>query len=119
LSADPVKFAYNDVKFANVMGMSDNIDRHLPKSDEFGLNTVAVFVAPEVKISAPDDASGFYSLNDEGGHFLYWAANSSAYYLYLEKLKDEKRNTNGGHNADDKSGQMAEKLRKEKNPKVE
>ena len=55
-----------------------------------------------------------YSLNHEAGHFLYWAANSSAYFLYMQKVKAENRSLNGGHNKDDLGGQKAEELGKSK-----
>jgi RHS repeat-associated protein len=68
---------------------------------------MTVEIDQNVLISQPDLRTGQYNLNHEAGHFLYIVENSEKYYQYLKKLKDEKRDYNGGHNDDDESGDMA------------
>jgi RHS repeat-associated protein len=113
-SLDAENYGQNVIDFFSSMSMKDKIQHKLPNSEEFGPSTVAIFINPNVLISAPDPETGQYSLNHEAGHFLYWAANSSAYYLYTKKLEADKRSLNGGHNKDDLGGQKAEELGKSK-----
>jgi hypothetical protein len=94
-----VNFFYSDI--------GDGKEWHLPDSEEFGTNKVTIFINPNVLIDQPDPQTGQYSLNHEAGHFVYWAANSTAYYLYIRKADSEGRDLNGGHTEDNPSGKKA------------
>lgn len=94
-----VNFYHSDI--------GDGKEYHLPNSDEFGTNKVTVFINPNVLIDQPDPQSGQYSLNHEAGHFVYWAANSTSYYIFIIKIREEGRDYKGGHTEDNPSGKKA------------
>lgn len=113
--ADEWNYGMNQISYVEYQ--DGNKIKYLPTSKEFGLNKVVAFINPNTLIDRPDPATGQYSLNHEAGHFLYWAANSTAYILYRLQLIKEKQDNEGGHRKDDLSGQSAEKYGKQKDLK--
>jgi hypothetical protein len=92
---------------------SDGIVR--PSSQEFGLNTITVTVELD-----KEDREFFQInfnqniINHEAGHFAYIVEFTKKYSDYLNKLKVDGRDINGGHNSDDESGKQAESFGKMK-----
>ena len=58
-------------------------------------------------------------LRHETGHFIYMVENTAEYKKYLDGLKRDNRDPNGGHNHDDKSGKKAVEYGKQKDIKNE
>jgi hypothetical protein len=73
----------------------------------YGKPAISVAIDQDVNISTKDPSSGQYSLNHEAGHFIYIVQNPRKYFEYLNKLKKERIDFNGGHNDDDESGNKA------------
>jgi RHS repeat-associated protein len=77
-----------------------------PKSREFGLNKITVFIEiDDVDRAAFSEWKEENIENHEAGHFEYMSKNSEEYDNYLGGLG--KRSLNGGHNSDDESGKKA------------
>jgi RHS repeat-associated protein len=69
----------------------------------YGKPAIAVEIDQNVQLSVKDIVTGQFSLNHEGGHFVYIVQNLSKYYMYWKTKVD----LNGGHNEDDESGKKA------------
>ena len=94
----------NNVDILKVNNDQTMISNYIPTSEEFGDNNVAIFIDPKVRLFTQDPETGQFSLNHEGGHFLYWTKFTSLYNSYLNSLTNGKFDLKGGHNPDDKSG---------------
>ncbi|OYU93136.1 MAG: hypothetical protein CFE21_21695 [Bacteroidetes bacterium B1(2017)] len=70
---------------------------------------ISVVISQDVNISTIDIETGQYSLNHEAGHFIYVVKNQEEYFKYIQELREKKRGFNGGHNDDDKGGELAKR----------
>lgn len=95
-------------------GTGDGVTKSRPYSAEFGVNNVTVFINPMVLVNKADLATGQYSLNHEGGHFIYFVGNTTAYVLYYNQVS---KDFQGGHRSDDLSGKLADEYGKNKDLK--
>ncbi len=94
----------NEVNFTKVFQDQAMLSNYIPTSVEFGDNNVTIFIDPKVRLFTQDPETGQFSLNHEGGHFLYWTKFTSLYNSYINSLSRGKFDLNGGHNPDDQSG---------------
>ena len=91
--------------------MSDNLGVVRPHSSEFGVNTITVFLDDSfLDRRYFNRKTGKNTVTHEGGHFYIFATQPKEYSTYLNKLRKTGRKINGGHNADDPSGQRADEF---------
>jgi len=68
-------------------------------------NALPVFINRKVNISSPDYETGEYSLNHEGGHFIFAVENPEQYFK--DKNSIPSKEYNGGHHPNATTGNVA------------
>ncbi len=85
-----------------------------PSTDEFGINTIIIYVPLDIEYVPDNDGQNIFS--HEAGHAIEYAPNVEKYIKWLNNHPDEKGK--GGHGTGDKTGERAnmygKRVRKEK-----